>query len=376
MQQVGVGHQPFLGRLYIELQAIAIVWIDAVVAAQIGITDAGHQQVTQARVISQAVFFALILERQHPLPATGQLAVPFRANGEQLAQGVGAGDLLVLVATGKAKFIGQRRIERNVVPQPDVLPRCRQFGFPTITVALRVDPMTRPVGLAPRTDVCRKPQAQAHGAWLASLQLDRHRNALLHRSGGRGIHAHTLEIATRLQGVIEFGNQFRVVRGVSLKWHHALQQGLIERCVAVKADLAQTVAWATLVDQFNVGHARLGVDCQALTSKTPTEETVTRSLVLNQALGIFVLAMIEYFASAQGLAVGQAKCLEFTGRAIDANGDITQVYRLARLDGENQLWLFIGFGRRFDLGVDLRLVVTQRLGCFARLLDSAAAEAQ
>ncbi|MNT36687.1 hypothetical protein D3C72_1727880 [compost metagenome] len=86
--------------------------------------------------------------------------------------------------------------------------------------------------------------------------------------------------------------------------------------------------------------------------------------------------MIEYFASAQGLAVGQAKCLEFTGRAIDANGDITQVYRLARLDGENQLWLFVGFGRHFDLCVDLRLVVTQRLGCFARLLDSAAAEAQ
>ncbi|MNJ56635.1 hypothetical protein D3C77_521940 [compost metagenome] len=75
-------------------------------------------------------------------------------------------------------------------------------------MALRIDPVAGPVGLATRSDVRRKAQAQAHGSWLASLQLDRHRNALLDRSGRRGINAHALEITTRLQGIVEFGNQF------------------------------------------------------------------------------------------------------------------------------------------------------------------------
>ncbi|MNO94461.1 hypothetical protein D3C76_860810 [compost metagenome] len=195
MQQVGIGHQSFLGRLYIELQAIAVVRVDTVVAAQVGIADARHQQVAQARVITQAILFALVLERQHALPATGQLAVPFRANREQLAQRVGAGNFFVLVATGKAEFVGQRWIKGYVVPQPDVLPGGRQLGFPAVTMALRIDPVAGPVGLATRPDVGRKTQAQAHGAGLAGAQLHCDGNALRYRGRRRGIDPHALEIA-------------------------------------------------------------------------------------------------------------------------------------------------------------------------------------
>ncbi|MCY1418484.1 hypothetical protein D9M71_340450 [compost metagenome] len=221
--------------------------------------------------------------------------MPFRADREQLAQGVGAGDFFVLVATGKAEFVGQRWIKGYVVPQPDVLPGGRQLGFPAVTMALRIDPVAGPVGLATRPDVGRKTQAQAHGAGLAGAQLHCDGNALRYRGRRRGIDPHALEIAARLQGIVEFGNQLGIVGGVGLERHHALQQGLVERGVAGETYLAQAIAWAAVIDQFDVGNAGLGINCQALAHKTPAEETVARSLVLDQPFGVFVMPVVEHF---------------------------------------------------------------------------------
>lgn len=259
-EQINVRAQPFLGNLGIELQAIAIVWIDAIVAAQVGVTDAGHQQVTQARIIAKTIFLVLPLQRNHPLPATGQFAVPLGAEGQQFAQAVCAGNFFILIAAGKTQFVGQRRIQRHVVPQADVLPWRRHLCLPAVTVALGIDPMPGPVGFRARTDVSGETQAQPHGSWLAGFQLYRHWNHIIGSRGGHGIDPHTLEIAARLQRLIEFGNQFGVVGIAGLERHHALQQVFIERRVAGKADLAQGVARTTVVDQLDVGDTGLGVD--------------------------------------------------------------------------------------------------------------------
>ncbi|MNP01095.1 hypothetical protein D3C76_928980 [compost metagenome] len=155
-----------------------------------------------------------------------------------------------------------------------------------------------------------------------------------------------------------------------------MQQVFIQGGIAGEADLAQTVARAAFIDQFDVGDARLRVDRQALADEVAAEVTVARCLVLDQALGVFIMTMVEHRARAQRLAVGNAEGFEFAGRAIDADSHITQVHRLAGIDVQYQLRPLVGLGRWFDLAVDLRLVITQGLSCLARLLDCAAAEAQ
>ncbi|MNK86844.1 hypothetical protein D3C87_1067650 [compost metagenome] len=179
VEQVAVGTQAFLGHFGFELQAIAVMRVDAVVAFEVRIAHTWHQQGTQSRVVAQLVVLALPLQRHYPLPATGQFAVPLGAEGQQLAAAVLIGDFFILVATGKTQFVGQWRVQRNVVEQPDVLPRCRDFGFPAITVPLRVDPVPGPVGLGPRADVGGETQAQAHGPWLAGFELDVYRDRIL-----------------------------------------------------------------------------------------------------------------------------------------------------------------------------------------------------
>lgn len=67
------------------------------------------------------------------------------------------------------------------------------------------------------------------------------------------------------------------------------------------------------------------------------EETITRCLVLDQTLGVFVDPVVEWLAWAQRLAVGNAKCPELAGRAFDTHGDVAQVHRLAGLDADDQL---------------------------------------
>ena len=52
------------------------------------------------------------------------------------------------------------------------------------------------------------------------------------------------------------------------------------------------------------------------------------------------------------------------------------MHRLAWVDRQYQLRALVGLGRRFDLAVDLRLVIAQGLGGLACLLDCAATEAQ
>ncbi len=47
VDQVGIGKHAVLGRRHFELQAVALAGIDAVVAAQVAVGDAGHQQRAQ-----------------------------------------------------------------------------------------------------------------------------------------------------------------------------------------------------------------------------------------------------------------------------------------------------------------------------------------
>ena len=349
-----------------------MVRVDAVVTAQVGIAHARHQQVTQARVIAQAIFFALVLEGDHPRPATGQLAVPFGADGEQLAQGVSVSDLFILVAASKAQFVSERRVERDVVPQPDVLPWRRQFSFPAITVALWVDPMARPVGFAPWADVSGITQAQAHGARLAGVQLHRHRDHIIGGGGGAGVDAHAFEEATGLQVLVEFGDQFGVIGCAGLERHHALQQLFIKGRVAGEADLAHAVAWAAVVNEFDVGHARLRVYGKFLAGEAPAEKTVARGLVLDQALGVFVMAVVEHGAGFEVVAGGHAKGLEARSRAIDSQGRVAQMHRFAGVDGEGQARVLAAL----HIAGDLWLIVAQGLRGFTRLLLGATAEPQ
>ncbi|MCY1463316.1 hypothetical protein D9M71_811930 [compost metagenome] len=75
-----------------------------------------------------------------------------------------------------------------------------------------------------------------------------------------------------------------------------MQEGFIEGCVAGKTDLAQAIARATFVDELDIGHARHRVDRQALAYKVSAEETIARCLVLDQALGIFVVTVVKHLA--------------------------------------------------------------------------------
>ncbi|MNZ87921.1 hypothetical protein D3C78_1067980 [compost metagenome] len=127
---------------------------------------------------------------------------------------------------------------------------------------LRVDPVPGPVGLGPRADVGGETQAQAHGPRLAGFELDVHRDRLVPGRRGCRVHAHAFEVAARLQVLVEFGDQFRVIRRAGLERHHALQQLVIERRIALETDLAQGIARTAFIDQFDIGDAGTGVDRQ------------------------------------------------------------------------------------------------------------------
>ncbi|MCY1530079.1 hypothetical protein D9M68_652550 [compost metagenome] len=294
VQHVGVGEQPVLRHSQVELQAVAMIRIDLVVAVQVGITDAGHQQGTQPRVIAKFVLLALPFQRNHPLPAAVQLAVPFRAESEQTAEAIGVGQVFVLITAGIAQLVGQRRIERHVVPQANVLPWRRQLHLGAITVALRVGPVTRPVGPATRPDVGGKTQPEPHAPGLAHLQLDLDRYQLLLRLGRVGVDPYRLEIAAGAQRLVQLGDPLGVVRAVRGERHHALQQRLVERCIALKTHRAQLVTRAAVVDQLDIGNPGTRIDAQALASEIPAEKPIARGLVLDMPFGRVVAAVVEH----------------------------------------------------------------------------------
>ena len=372
MQQVGIGHQPLLGHLHIRGHTVAVTGVDAVVAAQYRIADARHQQGTQARVIAQAVLFMLPFERDDARPAVIQFAVPLRADREQLAQGVGVGDFFVLITRSKTQFIGQRWIQRDVIPGTDVLLGLGYFGFKAVAVTARVAPVAHPAGLATGSGIGRVTQAQGHGARLAGFQVDVDRDHLPHRSTGCGIDAHHFKVATALQVLVKFGNQFRVVRGIRGKRHHALQQGLVKGCIAGKTDFTEKKTRAAFVDQIDIGKTALGVDQQFMLSEFTIEKTVTQGTVLDQALGVFVVALIEHRAGFEIIAGRYLKGLQRSGRAFDAHVDVAQMHRLAGIDAQHQTRRIAGL----DLGVDGGLVVTQGLGGFQGLLLRATLKTQ
>ncbi|MNF92929.1 hypothetical protein D3C84_755890 [compost metagenome] len=118
---------------------------------------------------------------------------------------------------------------------------------------MRIDPVPGPVSLDPRPDVGGVTEAEAHRPRLAGIQFDVHRDDIVFGRRRRCIHAHTFEVAARLQVLIEFGDQFRVVRFTGLERHHALQQVFVERRVTLETDVAKGIARAAVVDQFDIG---------------------------------------------------------------------------------------------------------------------------
>lgn len=142
-----------------------------------------------------------------------------------------------------------------------------------------------------------------------------------------------------------------------------------------EGDSAQAIARATLVDQFDIGHAGLRVHSQALAAEASTEETVARRLVLDQPFGILIKAVIELLTRAQRLAVRHAEGLHFAGRALDAHSHVAQANGLARVDADDQLRGMVSVAGGFYLGIDLCLIVTKCLRRFARLLLGPATEA-
>lgn len=175
-----------------------------------------------------------------------------------------------------------------------------------------------------------------------------------------------------MQVLIEFGDQFGVVRGATFERHHALQQLVIKGCIALEVDLAQGIARATVVDQFDIGHTGLRIHRELLTGKAPAEKTVARGLVLDQTLGVFIMAVVEHGTGFEVVAGGHAKRPEVRGLAVDPNGHVAQMHRFAGVDGENKARVLAALHITFDLW----LIEAQSLGGFARLLLGAAAEPQ
>src|SRR5690606_41672594 len=126
------------------------VGIPSTVPALDGTGAARRQQGAAALVIAPAVLLRLPLDRQHPLPAVGAQAVPFRADGEQAAETVGVGQLLVLIAAGQTQVVGQRLVARHVVPEADVLPGGGPLGVDAVAMSLGVAPVAGALEGPPR----------------------------------------------------------------------------------------------------------------------------------------------------------------------------------------------------------------------------------
>ena len=298
--------------------------------------------------------------------------MPFGTDGQEFAEAVPVRDFFILITTGETQFVRQWRVQRNVIEHPDVLPWRRDLGFPAIAVPLRIDPMPRPVGFDPRADIGGVTQAKAHGPRLAGFEPDVHRDHIVPGGGRCRIHPHALEITARLQGLVEFGNQLGVIRRACLERHHALQQVFVEGRIAFETDLAQGVTRTTVIDQLDIGHAGSRVHRQCRTGKTPAEKAIARGLVLDQPLGIFIMAMVEHRTGFQRMVIGHTKGFERGGRAVDADGDVAQMHRFAGVDVQYQAWRLAAL----HVAVDVRLVITQGLGGLARLFLGAPTEAQ
>ncbi|MNY32106.1 hypothetical protein D3C86_1662990 [compost metagenome] len=115
-----------------------------------------------------------------------------------------------------------------------------------------------------------------------------------------------------------------------------MQQIIVKWRIAFEVHGPQVIARAALVHQFDIGNAGLRVDRQALACKAAAEKAIARGLILDQALGIFVMPVVEHCTAAQPRAVRLSKRLEFTGRPFDPDRDIAQVHRLTRVDREDQ----------------------------------------
>ncbi len=297
--------------------------------------------------------------------------MPLGPDRQQPAQAVVVAQLLVLVTAGITQLVGQRRIERHVVPEADVLPRRGQLGLGTVTVPLRVDPVAGPVQPYARPHVGGEAQTQAQGAGLARGEQDADRDALFAGVGGVGIDPYALEITARLQGLAQLGHPFGVIRRTRFEGHHAFEQVGIERRVALEADLAEVVTRPALEHQFDVGEIFPGIDRQTLASETAFEETEARRLIGDTLLDLFVTTMIERGTRLQRpLRILEA--LQFSRRSFHPHPDGAQAHRWPRLDAQTQPGRLAGD----HLAVDRRVVIPQRLQRLLCLLPCDAAVAQ
>ena len=153
--------------------------------------------------------------------------------------------------------------------------------------------------------------------------------------------------------------------------HHALQQAVVERGVALELHRAQPVARAAGVDQADVGNALGRIDAQAVRDETAIEEAVAQRLVGDQPPGVVVGAVIEYRAGLQPRAGRQAEGRQCRGLAVDADFHLAQAHRLAGRDIQNQPRLL---ALAAHLAADLGAVMPERLQRLARLAFGMAGE--
>ena len=289
--------------------------------------------------------------------------MPLRANRQQATQAVFITQFFVLIAGCIAQFVRQRWVQWYVIKQTDVLPRRRQLGLYAVAVALRVDPMAGEVETYPWPDIRRVAQTKPERARLSRGQLHRNGNTLLIGVSRVGIDPDAFEVAAGLHRLVEFGNQFRVIRRAGIEWHHALQQVRIKRRISFKTHIPEQVAWPAVKHQFYVGGIGVGVDRQPLTLEAAIKKPIARCLIENSLFDRFVLPVIEHGAWLQGVA-RHPKRLQFGSGPVDLQCDVAQTNWLAGLDSQRQPRSFASG----DPGFDNSVVIAQRLQRFVRLL--------
>ncbi len=148
--------------LDVELQAVA-PWLGStfVVGLQQRVADPRHQEAAQPGVVAQLVLLAHPVQRNHPLPTIGPLAVPFAAK-RSAACSVSTRSS-ELVAAGEAQLVGERRIEGNLVPGADVLPWCGDFRLESQAMSFGIHPMAGPV--EPRARARRRSRNRGRRPW-------------------------------------------------------------------------------------------------------------------------------------------------------------------------------------------------------------------
>jgi len=107
-----------------------------------------------------------------------------------------------LIAGCVAQLVGQRRVERHIVEQPDILSRCGELRLDAVAVTLRIDPVPREIETHARPDVGGIAETKPEGAWLSRGQLYSHRYALLLGVDGIGIDPDAVEVAAGLHRLV------------------------------------------------------------------------------------------------------------------------------------------------------------------------------